>query len=51
MCGTTRTMNKTAVKDTKIKFYQAMAVPVHTHGSEIWITIEILEAKTENCRN
>jgi hypothetical protein len=49
MCSTIRTLNNKTRKETRIKFYEAMAVPtLRTYGSEIWaITKEKWEAKTE----
>jgi hypothetical protein len=32
-----RTLNPKTKKDTQIKFYKAMGVPVLTYGSEIWV--------------
>jgi hypothetical protein len=49
MCSTIRrTLNYRTRKDTQIKFYKAMAVPILTYGSEIsTITKKKQEGKTE----
>lgn len=41
ICGTiSRTLKNKTRKDTAIKFYKTMAVPILTYGSESWITTQ-----------
>jgi hypothetical protein len=40
-------LNNKARRDAQMRFYKSMAVPVLTHGSEIWAVTEKQEAKTE----
>jgi hypothetical protein len=42
-----RILNNKARKDTQIKLYKAMAVPILTYGSEFWTVTKQQEAKTE----
>jgi hypothetical protein len=46
MCSTIRILNNKTRKDTWIKLYKAIAVPIHTYRYEIW-TIKNQEGKIE----
>jgi hypothetical protein len=47
MYSTIRTLNIRTGKETEIKFYKPMAVPVLRYGSEIWTITKKQEAKME----
>lgn len=48
ICGTiNRTLRNKTRKDTKIKFYKTMAVPILTYGSESWVVKETDKRKLQ----
>ena len=48
ICGTiNRTLNNKTRKDTRIKFYKTMAVPVLMYGSESWINTKKGDSKIQ----